>query len=226
MTAKEEHTRPPYTPGRLLPSARASGLIAATQAAPVMATASGEPVTQTAKPATDWSHLPGGVVDGGELILLAIKPSLWRPLFESALWIAACGVLAFAVLRAGRPIPGFSMSATVQLIIFVGFLRLGWAISRWIPRWFVLTNRRIMDIEGIREPRIWSCPLIETRNTYLNANLIEKITGLGTITVVTEHGNQPPRFWQSIAKPEEVHAAMRRAIENAIDQFGIDGHHG
>lgn len=83
-----------------------------------------------------------------------------------------------------------------------------------------------MDIEGIREPRIWSCPLIETRNTYLNANLIEKITGLGTITVVTEHGNQPPRFWQSIAKPEEVHAAMRRAIENAIDQFGIDGHHG
>ncbi len=202
----------------------ASGLTTASQTAPAMATASGETVTHAAKTATDWSHLPGGVVDGGELILLAVKPSLWRPLFDSAIWIATCAVLAFAVSRAGRPIPGFSMSATVQLIVFVGFLRLGWAISRWIPRWFVLTNRRIMDIEGIREPRIWSCPLIETRNTYLNATPAERITGLGTISIVTEHADQPPRFWQSIAKAEEVHAAMRRAIENAIDQFGIDGH--
>jgi hypothetical protein len=94
-------------------------------------------------------------------------------------------------------------------------------VVRWAPRWYVLTNRRVLDIQGVRSPRIWSCLLTEIRNTYLNASPPEKLTGLGTITFVTDHPDEPPCHWRSVAKPEEVHAKIRRAIENAIDQQGI-----
>ena len=183
--------------------------------------------SETPSRATDvavgWTTLPGGVVDGGEIVLLAIKPSMWRPLFESTPWLVTCCVLAAGLAWLSRPIPGLPLTATVQVIVLVGFARLGLAVVRWVPRWYVLTNRRVLDIQGVRSPRIWSCLLIETRNTYLNVSTAERLTGLGTITFVTDHPGEPPCHWRSVAKPEEVHARIRRAIENAIDQQGIGG---
>jgi len=92
------------------------------------------------------------------------------------------------------------------------------AIIRWVPRWHVLTNRRIIDVRGVRSPRVAWCPLLEIRNTYLHSTLAEKIASLGTITFVTTHEEQPSRQWRSIAKPDEVHDKIRRAIGGAIDQ--------
>ena len=199
-------------------------MIAATSERPpsisFSATASDTP-THATEVAPRWSTLPGGVIAGGEIVLLAIKPSMWRPLLESASWLVTCLLLAGALIWLGQPIPGLSVVASAQLMLFIGFGRLGVAIVRWVPRWYVLTNRRILDIEGVRTPRIWSCPLIEVRNTYLHASRAEKLTGLGTITIVTERAAERPRSWRSIAKSEAVHAKIRRSIENAIDQHGI-----
>jgi len=177
------------------------------------------PEAGTAAPevAQAWSRLPGGVVEGGEMVLLAIKPSLWRPLFESGWWLAFSAVAAIGIVTWTQPIPGFSIAVSIQLALAVGFGRLALAILRWIPRWFVLTNRRVLDIAGIREPRIWTCPLVEIRNTYVGATTAENLAGVGTVTFVTEHAHLPPRHWKSINQPQEVHARIRRAIENAID---------
>lgn len=163
------------------------------------------------------SRIPGGVVDGGEMVLLAIKPSMWRPLFESGWWLAFTALAAVAIVSLAQPIPGLSIAASLQIALAVGFGRLALAILRWVPRWYVLTNRRVLDIAGIREPRIWSCPLIEVRNTYLAASTAENLAGVGTVTFVTEHAHLPPRLWKSINQPQEVHARIRRAIEHAID---------
>ena len=186
------------------------------------ATASETP-SRASDVATDWARLPGGVVDGGEIVVLAIRPSMWRPLFDSAPWLVTCCLLAAVLIWLGRPISGLSLTATAQLILLAGFVRLGFAVVRWVSMWYVLTNRRILDIRGVRAPQIWSCLLIQARNTYLNASPVEKLTGLGTITFVTDRPDEPPRQWQSVAKPQEVHAKIRRAIENAIDEHGIGG---
>ena len=174
-----------------------------------------------AEAAAAWVALPGGVVDGGEIVILAIKPSMWRPLFDSLPWLVGACFLAAVVLSGGLTLPGLSSMMTGQLILLVGFARLGVAIARWVPTWYVLTNRRVMNIGGVRAPRISSCLLVEVRNTYLNTLPAEKLTGLGTITFVTDHPGDPPRVWLSVARPEEVHAQIRRAIESAIDL-----HHG
>lgn len=186
--------------------------------APTLNAAASESSPATTSAAADWSRVPGGAIDGGEVVILAVKPSMWRPLFESAAWIALCAFLASLQASLGWRLAGLSVTTTSQVLVIIGFGRLGLAIARWISRWYLLTNRRVIDLEGIREPKIWSCPLTEIRNTYLHTSPAERMTSLGTITLVTEHENQPPRRWLSINRPEEVHARLRRAIEQAIDQ--------
>ncbi len=168
-----------------------------------------------------WGALPGGVVDGGEIVILAIKPSMWRPAFESAAWIAAAVVFAVAMITVGRPIPGLSLTTSAQLVLLIGAARLAMAIVRWTTTWYLLTNRRIIDVHGVRAPVIRACPLVQIRNTYLRPTMAEKATGLGSIIFVTDDPAHPPHAWQSIAKPEEVHAKVRRAIENALDQTSV-----
>ena len=168
-----------------------------------------------------WAALPGGLTDGGELILLAIKPSLWRPAFEAAPWLLGAAVGAFVATALKLSLFGLSMAGTAQIILLVGFARLAFAIAKWIPTWHVLTNRRILDVRGVRSPVIESCPLIEIRNTYVQSHVLEKRLRIGSITFVTSHVGDPPRVWSTIAKPDEVHAEIRRAIEHAIDHHGV-----
>jgi len=169
--------------------------------------------------ASRWATIPGGVIDGGEIILFAIKPSMWRPALDSAAWIVTSVLLATTLLLTGRSLPGFSLIMTAQSVLFVGFARLAIAIVQWIPTWYVLTNRRLIEIHGVRTPVIHGCPLVDVRNTYLNASAFERLLGLGTITYVCNREGETPRLWESITEGEEVHARIRRAIENALDHF-------
>jgi len=167
--------------------------------------------------ASVFTGLPGGVIDGGEIVLLAIKPSMWRPLFESANWLIAGCLLAGILATLAQPIPGLTMLSTVQVLLAVGFGRLGVALAQWAPHWHVLTNRRIIDVCGVRSLRISSCPLVDIRNTYVRRSAPERLNGVGTILFVTTETTATPHAWRSIAEPDAVHAKIRRAIENAID---------
>ncbi len=186
------------------------------------ATASEAP-PRAAKVAAALTALPGGVIEGGEIVLLAIKPSMWRPLFDSAPWVVTGCFLAGVLTWLGRPIPGLSLTVTAQAILVVALARLGLAVVHWIPTWYVLTNRRVLDICGINTPRISSCALLDIRNTCLHTSPVEKLTRLGTIIFVTDHTDKVTHLWQSIGGPRFVHAKIRRAIENAIDGHGLSG---
>lgn len=180
-----------------------------------------EAPSRAADVAAKWATIPGGIVDGGEIVLLAIKPSLWRTLMDSLPWLVTTAVLAMVLVRLRMPLPGLSLTLTAQLVVIIGMARLAFAIIRWVPSWYVLTNRRILDIQGVRAPRVWACLLVDIRNTYVHSSPAEKITGVGSITFVTDRADVLPRIWRSIAKPDEVHARIRRAIEQAIDSSDL-----
>jgi|CXWL01.1.fsa_nt_gi hypothetical protein len=179
------------------------------------------PAVAAQKVVAPWTAIPGGVIDGGEIVILAIKPSMWRPLFDSAAWMVGSWIIAALLTFLGKPITGLSMTTTVQIVLMGGTVGLGVAILRWIPTWYVLTNRRVIHIHGIRTPRIDSCELLEIRNTFVQVGIEEKVTNLGSITFVMDKATTRPRTWRSIQRPLEVHARIRRAIENVIDQYGI-----
>jgi len=168
-----------------------------------------------------WCDRESATHRGGEIVFLAIRPSMWRLLYDSAPWLVTTALLAGTLTLLNTQIPGLSPIMTAQLILFVGVARLLVAIVRWLPTWYVLTNRRIIDMQGVREPRIWSCPLLDVRNTYVHVTAVERLAKLGTITFAVADPDEPPRHWQSVGQPDEVHAAIRRAIENAIDQHGL-----
>lgn len=168
-----------------------------------------------------WTSVPGGVVDGGEIVLLATKPSPWHPVLESSAWLVTCALLATSLLMLGKTIPGLSTPASAQVILMVGIVRLGLAVIHWITTWHLLTNRRIIDVHGVRSPVIRSCLLIHVRNTYLRTSTVEKWLGLGTVLFVTDEPEHRPHLWPSVPYAEEVHAKIRRAIENALDQHGV-----
>ncbi|MGD2110906.1 MAG: PH domain-containing protein [Phycisphaerae bacterium] len=185
---------------------------------PALNAATSEAPPHAAKVAAHFTTIPTGVVDGGEIVLLAIKPSMWRPLSDSAPWLIVCATLAILLSLFEQSIAGLSVALSAQIVLLVGFARLAVAVVRWVPCWYVLTNRRIIDIHGIRTPRILDCSLLDIRNTAIYTSPIEKLTRLGTIVFVIDHESSVPRTWRSIADPDEVHARIRRAIENAIDQ--------
>jgi len=168
-----------------------------------------------------WAALPGGVIDGGEIVILAIKPSMWKPAIDAAPWLAVATIGALLITALRTPLPGLSPTSSAQIILLVGLARLGLAIGRWIPTWHVLTNRRLIDIHGVRAPVIISCPLVEIRNTYIRSGAVDKLLRVGSIIFVKRDEYDPPRIWQSIPKPEEVHIEIRRAIEHAIDNHGL-----
>lgn len=189
-------------------------------ASPFAATSS-DSTSGVADAAVRWASLPSDLVAGSEIIILAIKPSMWRPLFDSAPWLVTASLLATALTVLGRPLPGASVTASAQIVLLIGIARLGLAVVRWVPTWYVLTNRRIIDIQGVRTPRIAARPLVEVRNTYLHASPVERAASLGTITFVTQDEGDRPHHWQSVVNPDDVHAEIRRAIENAIDTQGL-----
>lgn len=187
------------------------------------AAAATEARPSTAEVKTAWTTLPGGVIDGGEIVILAIKPSMWRLLFDAAPWLIMCGVIACVLAGLGRPILGLSPSATAQLLMLVAVGRLAFAVLRWIPTWYVLTNRRLIDIRGVRAPRIRSSPLIDVADTYLHASTAEKTAQLGTITFELDRADEQPYVWKSIQQPAEVYARVRSTIDNAREFRNLNG---
>jgi len=157
------------------------------------------------------------LLDGGEVVILAIKPSLWFLLFDSARWLVVGGCFVLFAMLSATGLAGLSARSIAQLGLMMMAVRVALALLRWASRFYVLTNRRVMRLCGVLRADLTSCPLVEIRNTRVTRALHEQITRLGTIEFYFER--QPPSDlnWRQVARPDAVHAEVRKAIERAID---------
>ena len=131
--------------------------------------------------------------------------------------VYACSVLAVILTVLGLPVFGLSPTGAAQVLMLLAFARLSFVMLRWIPTWYVLTNRRLIDVRGVRSARIRSCPLIEVKDTYLQESILEKAALLGTIVFELDRSDDRPYVWQSIQAPQEVFDKVRDTIRNARD---------
>jgi hypothetical protein len=86
-----------------------------------------------------------------------------------------------------------------------------------VSRFYVLTNRRVMRIRGVRWADVLDILLTRVINTRLTQAPHEKVTALGTLHFAADQPVQRDCAWRHVAHPEEVHAEVRRAIERALD---------
>ena len=159
--------------------------------------------------------VPAHLLDGGEIVILAIKPSLWFIIFTSARWLAAMILIILISKWLGSWIPYLSPPMIAQGALVLAAARLCLAILQWVSRLYVLTNRRIMRLTGIFNIDLFECPLTKIQNTYLTLAWYERITGLGTISFATAGTVGVEISWANVNNPIELHERVRSAINRA-----------
>lgn len=181
-------------------------------------------VTADSPVLTGEEAVPVHLLDGGELVLLTIKPSMWYIVFRSfrtLLAVAMVIALSYPLSHALDPL-GLSQRLLVRIAIGVAGVRLLIATLQWVSRLYVLTNRRIMRIRGIFNVDIFECQLTRIQNLFLRFAIYERIFGLGTIGFATAGTGGVEASWENINYPLEVHERVRAAISKARGDDGED----
>jgi len=167
------------------------------------------------EPITAADLLPADLLDGDEIVILAIKPSLWFIVFESFRWLMATVVLILLAGWIGRHIAFVNTAMVVQGALVLSAARLGIALLQWASRLYVLTNRRVMRLMGMVNIDLFECPLTKLQNTNLSLMWYERLTGLGTISFATAGTAGFEASWRTVNQPLELHEQIRTAIRRA-----------
>lgn len=159
--------------------------------------------------------LPADLLEGGEIILLLLKPSLWFVVLSSLKVIVAVAI-AFglfyyaAVSMESLNVDPRQIVATAVALVAV---RLAWAFADWMGRTYVLTDRRVIRIRGVVRIGVFQCALNKLQHTEVYYPLRERIFGLGTISFATAGTGYPDAYWFTVARPMSVHREVMAAIE-------------
>lgn len=162
--------------------------------------------------------VPSHLLDGGEVVHFAIKPSPWFVLLVSVRWVLTGIALAVVASVEIVPIPTTYRWYLWQLGFLLAGARLCWGLLEWVSRLYVLTNRRVMRLRGILNVELFECALDRIQNTYLTLSLPERFLRVGTVTFQTAAGGEGGSGtgrWLMVARPLEVHEKLRQAISRA-----------
>ena len=160
--------------------------------------------------------LPVHLLDGNEIVILAIKPSLWFILFRSVRWLVAMAlIMVLGLWMVSHGVGYLKPVVIVQGTIALAAARVGFGVLQWVSRLYVLTNRRIMRLTGILNVDLFECPLTKIQNTNLTLAWNERLFGLGTISFATAGTGGIEASWTNVNNPLELHERVRSAIHRA-----------
>ena len=159
--------------------------------------------------------VPAHLLGGDEIVILAIKPSLWFIVFMSFRWLAAAILIICLADWIAGYLPLLNTWMIVQATLALAAARIGFAMLQWVSRLYVLTNRRVMRLSGILNVDIFECALTKIQNTYLTLAWYERLTGLGTISFATAGTGGIEASWTNVNNPLELHERVRSAIHRA-----------
>ena len=160
--------------------------------------------------------VPARLIQEGEEVVLALKPSGLFVLLASAPFILAIAMVAlggYALDTLG--IADLNLQLLALVCIAGGTLRLLIAFLQWLSRTYVLTNRRVIRVRGVLRIDIFECPLSRIQNTVLSLSVSERVFGLGTILFATAGTGRAEAAWVMLARPIEVHEIVVEYIRRA-----------
>ena len=170
------------------------------------------PLSDQANTATEEALFPAELLEGGEVVLLAIKPSGWFVLLASWPVLATAGLIAFGMFLFEEFFYAAGPQRAVLLVcVAAGCLRAIFACFQWVGRLYVLTNQRVMRICGVMRVDIFTCPLKQIGEVVLTATFLERPLRLGTLHFEPVGGGLEAD-WLCIARPEEVKGQIEQAI--------------
>jgi len=152
----------------------------------------------------------------GETILLALKPSFWMVLFRAAPGVALAGLLA-AALHVGADALGRGLSTrTIVLVAVAAVCLCGlWGLGHWLGRLYLLTDKRVLSVRGLRRVVLLHCPLHRLRHMELSRRPGERLLGTGTLTFESDRTDAEPVVWNHVARVRQVAAFVEDVIRKA-----------
>jgi Bacterial PH domain/Short C-terminal domain len=117
------------------------------------------------------------------------------------------GLIA-AVLQVSFSSPWKEILGWTAAILFVGGLVvLGWTILRYINQEYVLTNRRVMQVEGVLNKKVVDSSLEKINDAVLTQSVFGRIFGFGDLEVLTASDTAITRF-RMLIQPVRFKKAM------------------
>ena len=161
----------------------------------------------------DRALVPECLLAGDEIVLLAVKPSLWFIPLRSGPWLLTCALVAGLTWWLGHH--GFGLDVArlgLQSALAVALVRVSVAMFQWACRLYVLTNRRVMRIKGVLHVNVFECPLVKIQNTYLDFTLTQRLVRIGSIHMQTAGTGGGNAVWEHLSQPTLIHTRLRNAI--------------
>lgn len=157
-------------------------------------------------------QLPSTLIGDDEQVVLAVKPSAWLILFLAAPIATFSFVLAIMLTL----IRGIDVSLSRWGIVICGLIILGrliFAIFEWAGRCYVMTDSRVIVLQGVLNIAIFQCPLERIQNTYLLKPIIPRLLGLGHVVFATAGTGTPEAMWSFCRHTARLHQAVVQQIE-------------
>ena len=161
------------------------------------------------------SLLPEQLLQGGEVIVLLIKPSPWYIVLESLRFLA--GVVLVLVILLFLIGQGYSIGVSpldlVLLAIGTAGARIVWQLLEWLSRVYVLTDRRVIRIKGVLRIQVFEAQLKKIQHTHTLFTIRERLFGLGTIGFATAGTGYVEATWRMVVKPLDVHQIVVQTLD-------------
>lgn len=157
------------------------------------------------------------LLDDGEVVILAIRPSPAFIVLASLPHLFAIGLGAFALiwLTSLGWLPLQTAVLTVGAIA-LGLARLGWQMLDWICRAYILTDRRLIRSLGVLRRNTVEIPLRSLQHIILSRSILERLLGLGTLGFATPGTDIIEAWWLTLSRPDEV----RRTVRETVEKYG------
>lgn len=161
----------------------------------------------------------GSLLGEGEEIIFSTRQH-WFVLFAQVLTelvvlavVIAAGVLVPVVFRDRITEPTIVYIITAALAIIVGFSALG-DIIRWRNEQFVITDRRVIQIEGVVNKNVLDSSLEKINDVELRQSMFGRLFNYGDLEILTASEDGVNRM-RAIQNP----IGFKRAMQNARARY-------
>lgn len=163
---------------------------------------------------------PQNMLHENEVVILMLRPSVWYILVTSSRYIIIVLVLALlgetsAVIGRWISIP--TMATIMSVLIFC---RLLYGVMEWIGHHYILTNCRLITLQGLLQPQISQAILSRVSAISLKQTTMQKILRTGSLTFTMESSQSQTITWQWIRSPQRVEQQIRQAISRYRGKMG------
>ena len=163
--------------------------------------------------------VPSDLLKPDETLVYASRPSAWYILLGGlgALCTIALITVIIAMLFILTPIT--SSSAWIVWLIggLVFLIRLLWQALMWLTHIYILTSRRVLRRVGVFSVSIYEASRTRIQQTQMDATLLERIVGIGTIAFATAGSDGYDAFWVMVRRPHQLH----RLVSDSLPGDGL-----